>query len=293
MEGKLVEQSAIITGGNQGLGLAIAKAFIQEGANICICALDKQQLAVAVDELKTLKISDKQQIISLAIDVSIPAEVEALIQQAITNFKQVHILVNNAGIYGPMGPIDTVDWEQWKKTIEINLYGSVLPCRMLLPHFRQHKYGKIIQISGGGATNPMPRIEAYAASKSAVVRTMESIAQECIADNITVNCVAPGLLNTRLLDEVLANGPERAGEQFYQQMLKAKETNKTMSFDFATALCIFLASKASDGITGRLISAVWDNYYAWPEHIEELQQSDLYTLRRITGRERGITWGDK
>ena len=287
MEGKLTEQSAIITGGNQGLGLAIAKAFVQEGANICICARNKQQLVVAVDELKTLRISDKQQIISLAIDVSIPAEVESLIQQAIKKFKQVHILVNNAGIYGPMGPIDTVDWEQWKKTIEINLYGSVLPCRMLLPHFRQHKYGKIIRISGGGATNPMPRIEAYAASKSAVVRTMESI------DNITVNCVAPGLLNTRLLDEVLANGPERAGEQFYQQMLKAKETNKTTSFDFATELCIFLASKASNGITGRLISAVWDNYYAWPDHIEELQQSDLYTLRRITGRERSITWGDK
>lgn len=293
MEGKLAHKSAIITGGNQGLGLAIAKTFITEGANVCICARDTQQLEIAVDEIKSLTLSDKQQILHLTIDVSNPMDVQRLIQQAISTFKQVHILVNNAGIYGPMGSIETVDWEQWKKTIEINLYGSVLTCRMLLPHLRQQHYGKIIQISGGGATNPMPRVEAYAASKSAVVKTMESIAQDCIKDAIDVNCIAPGLLDTRLLDEVLANGPDRVGEEFYQRMRKAKETKQTTSLHFATELCVFLASEASNGITGRLISAVWDNYYTWPEHLEELQKSDLYTLRRITGQERGVSWGDK
>ena len=92
--------------------------------------------------------------------------------------------------------------------MEINIYGSVLPCRAVLPHFKQQRYGKIVQLSGGGATNPLPRISAYAASKAAVVRFAETLALEVQDDGIDVNAIAPGALNTRMLDEVLAAGPE-------------------------------------------------------------------------------------
>ena len=122
------------------------------------------------------------------------------------------------GYLWPLGTSETVDWDAWVRAMEINVYGSVLPCRALVPHFKPHHYGKIIQISGGGATNPLPRISAYAASKAAIVRFVESLALEVSQYKIDVNAIAPGLLNTRLLDEVLAAGPDAVGPDFHQRM---------------------------------------------------------------------------
>jgi 3-oxoacyl-[acyl-carrier protein] reductase len=138
----------------------------------------------------------------------------------------------------------------------------------------------------------MPRISAYAASKAAIVRFTETIALECSDLGIDVNSIAPGALNTRLLDDVLAAGAEKVGEQYYAAAVKQKEQGG-VPLASATALAVFLASRASDGITGKLISAVWDNWPDWLDHLDALQDSDVYTLRRITGRDRGLTWGDK
>ena len=119
-----------------------------------------------------------------------------------------------------------VDWEAWVRAIEINVYGSVLPCRAVLPHFKQHRYGKIVQLSGGGATNPLPRISAYAASKAAIVRFAESLALEVRPFGIDVNAIAPGALNTRMLDEVLAAGPEAVGREFYDRMVSDERAGR-------------------------------------------------------------------
>ena len=120
----------------------------------------------------------------------------------------MHILVTNAGVYGPMGAIEDVDWDAWTKAVEINLYGTILPIRAIIPHFKANGGGKIVNLSGGGATSPLPNISAYAASKSAVVRMTETLAGELAAHKITVNAVAPGALNTPLQDELLAAGPD-------------------------------------------------------------------------------------
>src|SRR5204862_6702902 len=133
----------------------------------------------------------------------------------------------NAGVYGPMGLIEDVNWADWVRAIEINVYGSILPCRALLAHFKQHSYGKIVQLSGGGATNPLPRLSAYAASKAAIVRFMESLALEVRDSHIDVNAIAPGALNTRMLDEVLAAGPDRVGQEFYDRMARTKQEGGT------------------------------------------------------------------
>ncbi len=106
----------------------------------------------------------------------------------------MHVLVNNAGVYGPLGSIEEIDWQAWVQAIEINLFGSILMCRALLPHFKSSRYGKIVQLSGGGATNPLPRISAYAASKAAVVRFAETLAEEVRENGIDVNAIAPGAL---------------------------------------------------------------------------------------------------
>ena len=174
----------------------------------------------------------------------------------------------------------------------ININGSVLMCKEIIPHFKAQKYGKIIQLSGGGATNPLPNISAYAVTKSAIVRFAETLAEEVRNYGIDVNSIAPGALNTGMLDEIILAGPEKVGNEFYEKSLKQKETGGA-PITKAAELAIFLASSASDGITAKLISALWDNWQSWPEYKELINNSDMYTLRRIIGRDRNFEEGDK
>ncbi|SHI27707.1 SDR family NAD(P)-dependent oxidoreductase [Pollutimonas bauzanensis] len=291
MQKVLSEKVAIITGGSQGLGFEIAKKYVEAGADVMLCARDGALLDEAQKQLLQSAASG-QKIVARITDVSSPAEVDELVAETIEALGAVHVLVNNAGIYGPKGEIEDVDWAAWVKAMEINVYGSVLMCRAVLPHFKKQGYGKIIQLSGGGATNPLPRISAYAVSKAAIVRFAETLAEEVRGTGIDVNAVAPGALNTRMLDEILEAGPQKVGTQFYERALKQKESGGA-PLDRGAELAVFLASAASDGITGKLISAVWDNWEDWPQHCDDLSKTDAYTLRRITGRDRGFDWGDK
>ena len=184
-----------------------------------------------------------------------------------------------------------MEWSEWARAIEINLMGTVLPCREALPLFRRAGAGKIINLSGGGATAPLPRLSAYAASKAAVVRFTETLAEELRGTGIDVNAVAPGALNTRLLDEVLAAGPDRVGKTFYERALKQKADGGA-PLEKGAALCAFLLSPESDGISGRLLSAVWDPWADLPARRAELAESDIYTLRRIVPKDRGKSWGE-
>jgi len=286
--GTLAGRAAVITGANQGLGFAIAAAYVAAGAHVLICARDEAKLDAALAELAK-SAAPEQKILGEAADVSNPADVARLIARAHAEFLSVQILVNNAGVYGPLGSIEDVVWSEWVQALEINLFGSVLLYRALLPHFRANRYGKIIQLSGGGATNPLPRITAYAASKAAIVRVAESIAEDVREYGIDVNAIAPGALNTRLLDEVLAAGPERVGQAFYSRSTRQKEEGGAPLVR-AAELAVFLASAASDGITGKLLSAVWDPWNDLPAHREDLN-SDVYTLRRIVPKDRGFGWG--
>ena len=289
MKHVLEGRAAIITGANRGLGLAIARAYVTAGASVLMCARDAQRLEQARAEVLALAASD-QKVVSVAADVSQPVDVDRVMQAALQAFPRLHILINNAGVYGPKGLIENVDWEAWVKAVEINLHGSVLMCRAVLPHFKAHGYGKIVQLSGGGATNPLPRISAYAASKAAVVRFAETLAEEVRGDHIDVNSIAPGALNTRLLDEVLEAGPGSVGRAFYERSLKQKADGGA-PLEKGAELAVFLGSAASDGITGKLISAVWDRWDALAEHAEELRQTDVYTLRRIVPKDRGLDFG--
>ena len=287
---KLAGRTAIITGANQGLGLEIARAFVREGADILICAREKARLVNAHQYLSSLA-REGQRVIAEVANVAREEDCARLASRAISELGSIDILVNNAGIYGPKGTIDEVDWAEWVRTIEINLLGSVLMCRAVLPPMRERRYGKIIQISGGGATNPLPRISAYAASKAAVIRFAETLAEEMREFAIDVNAIAPGALNTRLLDEVLESGPEKVGPVFYERAVKQKAEGGA-PLDRGADLCVFLASAASDGITGKLLSAVWDPWENLPEHEKDLD-GDVYTLRRILPKDRGMKWGDR
>lgn len=281
-------RSAIITGANQGLGQAIAAQFVRAGASVLLAARGAERLHQVEEELKRQAESD-QIIVSHVSDVSQPEDCQAIVSHALDVLPDLTVLVNNAGVYGPMGRVEDNDWQEWMRAIEINLFGTVLMCRTVLPHMRARSYGKIINLSGGGATAPLPRLSAYAAGKAAVVRFTETLAEEAREHRIDVNAIAPGALNTRLLDQVLEAGPERVGQAFYERSLRQRDQGGA-GFERGAALAAFLASSASDGITGRLLSAVWDNWVELPRLQSQLNKSDIYTLRRIVPEDRGQKW---
>jgi len=288
---KLKGLNAIITGANQGLGFAIAEEYVKEGASVIICARDKRKLEEARKSLASIAKSD-QKIVSKILDVSIEKDVKKFIEDSIKEFGKIDVLVNNAGIYGPKGLTEDIDTGEWIKAIEINLFSILYTCKYILPHMKKNKSGKIINLSGGGATNPMPRISSYAASKAAVVRLTETISEEYKEFGIDINAIAPGALNTRLLDEVLAAGVETVGKSFYEKALKQKETGGA-PLEKGASLCIYLASSESNGVTGKLISAVWDPWEDFSKYKEDLKITDIYTLRRIVPEDRNKNWGKK
>ena len=286
---RLEGRTAVVTGGSHGFGLAVATALAAEGADLMICARGEEALETARASLSA-HVQPGRRVMSTVVDVSRPEDSERLVSATYDAFGSLDVLVNNAGVYGPMGLLEEVDWDEWVRAIEINLMGTVLPCRAALPLMKQAGRGKIINLSGGGATAPLPRISAYAASKAAVVRLTETLAQEVRANGIDVNAVAPGALNTRLLNQVLEAGADKLGDDFYNKSLKQKEAG-VAPLEKGAALCVFLASAASDGLTGKLISALWDPWEDLPARGASLMDSDIYTLRRIIPSDRGEEWG--
>ncbi len=284
---KLKGINALITGGSQGLGRVIAEHFLREGANVVLCARNEQELAAARDGLAQL--APAQKVLAKPCDVSNEAQVNDLVSFAMKELGSLHALVLNAGVYGPMGPTESVDLSEWRRAIDINLLGVLLPCRAVIPYFKQAGRGKIVVLSGGGATNPLPNISSYAASKAAVVRLMETLAEELKPHHVDVNAIAPGAMATRLVDEVLAAGPEKVGAGFFEKNKQWKEKGAT-SPELGAGLAVYLASAESDGITGKLLSAQWDPWRNLQEHREELAKSDIYCLRRIVPEDRGKKW---
>jgi NAD(P)-dependent dehydrogenase (short-subunit alcohol dehydrogenase family) len=285
---KLQGRSAIITGGTSGLGYAIASAFLVQGANVAICGRDPQGVDKACGSLAREVVKGRR-LLGLVADVSSSDQMEDLVHRSLVEFGEIDILINNAGILGPIGKTEDVAFEQWRAVIETNLFGTFLSCQALIPRMRARGYGKIVNLSGGGATSPRPFFGAYAVSKAAVVRFTENLAEELRGTGIDVNAIAPGALNTRMLDQALAAGREKAGEAEFVQAVRQQKTGGA-PLERAAELCVYLSSALSDGITGRLISAPWDPWPFLHNYKDELQTTDIYTLRRIVPEDRARRW---
>ena len=294
---KLANRNIIVTGGSQGLGRAIVEACLREGASVLLCARDEAAATEVAETLRATFPDDTTQLVVAAgCDVSDEAQVENLFilaDEAFGTRGGLHALINNAGVNGPKGAAEEVNLAEWRRCVEINLFGTLLPCRAAIRRFKadgSNSPRKIVNLSGGGATAPMPNFSAYAAGKAGVVRLTETLAQELAPWQVEVNAVAPGAVNTRMLDEVLAAGPDKVGADYYARALRQAEEGGVPP-ELGASLCVFLASAESDGITGRLIAAKWDPWQRFQEYREQLgPQSDIYTLRRITPEDRGQSW---
>ncbi|MEW6593159.1 MAG: SDR family oxidoreductase [Candidatus Hadarchaeota archaeon] len=275
---KLKGKAAIVTGASMGIGLAIAEAFAKEGCNLTIVSRNLDDVSKAAAGLRKHGVD----VLPLKCDVSRPKEVESMVKKTMRRFGKIDILVNNAGIYGPLGALVANDFAEWKKTIEINLLGTVACTKSVLPHMIKAGKGKIINLSGAGTGSPAtPTLSAYVTSKEAVARFTEVVAEEVKYRNVQVNSIAPGAVNTRLLDQVLA-AKDRMDKKFVEKSTKQRQTGGTPP-EKAAKLALFLASEESDGITGKLVSAVWDDYGGFAARLDEIKDTSIYTLRRIDG----------
>ncbi len=287
----LKDRVAIISGGGQGLGAEIAAQYVAAGASVLLCGRDEAKLDRVVQTLLTSAPAGST-IAARRADVTVKADVEAVADEARSRWGRIDVLVNNAGVYGPMGMTHEVDWEAWVHALHINLLGVVGFCRAVTATMIAQGYGKIVNISGGGATNPLPRLTCYAASKAAVVRFTESLALELRPYAIDVNAIAPGALVTQMMRQLLSAGPEAVGQAFYDRMVKIANDGGT-PLHVGASLAVYLGSAESDGITGRLISAPWDPWPTLRQRREALDTSDIYTLRRIVPSDRGQDWDAK
>ena len=199
---ELKGRHCLVTGGGRGIGRAIALALAREGAHVAILARTGSEL----DETAALLAEQGQEALKLQADVGRRDQVDAAVERVLAAWGGVDVLVNNAGIQGPIGRVEEVDPEAWMQVVQVNLGGCFYCTRKVLPTMIAQHYGKIINLSGGGAVGPRPFFSAYSASKAAVVRFSENLAGEVAEHGIDVNAIAPGAVNTRMLDQRLAAG---------------------------------------------------------------------------------------
>ncbi len=282
-------QTIIITGANSGLGLRISLFFIQKNYELVLCSRKLTNIKKILKKHKDInykKIHFVESDISKKKDIN---KIKNIIKKKLNN--NVDVLINNASIIGPIGAFSDNKINDWIKTINTNLIGSAMMTLLVIPFFKKKKRGKIIQIAGGGASGPFPNFSSYASSKAGIVRFMETISKELEKYNIDVNCVAPGILNTNMQKKVIKAGSKRIGADYYKKI--SKNINKNNDFNKPINLIEFLISDKSNGITGKLISAVWDNWQIFSKNKKKLKKTDVFTLRRIIGKNRNFRNADK
>jgi 3-oxoacyl-[acyl-carrier protein] reductase len=276
MMGQLDNRVALITGAGRGIGKAIALAYAREGAKLALAARTRAQLEQTVQEAEALG----AQTCLIAMDVTEATQVEHMVRLTLERFATIDILVNNAGIAGPVAPLQESDMAAWVRTLQVNVVGTYLCCRAVLPTMLRHYRGKIINLSGAGATNAWRHLSAYGASKAAVVRLTETLALELHGKNIQVNALGPGSIHTQMWEE-LRDGARTIEDTNLYALGQRVTSGGGASIEQAAALAVFLGSEASGTLSGRLISAVTDDVPHLPAQIEQIMASDAFTLRRV------------
>jgi 3-oxoacyl-[acyl-carrier protein] reductase len=251
LQGKVI----CVTGASRGIGNALANAFAEQGANMLLLARAESLLDTASQLAPVTNVLARQ------CDVSRFADVHDAILAGIERWGRIDVLVNAAGILGATGEIWRSDPEAWASAIEVNLIGTYNTMRAVLPQMVERRAGKIINFAGGGAAYGYPMFSAYGASKAAVVRLTETVALECAPHSVKVNVIAPGAIDTDMLQAVRAAGGE---------------VRSVGTMDQVVDIVLFLASEASDHLSGRFIHAK-DPYREFPVDMP----GDLYTLRRV------------
>jgi NAD(P)-dependent dehydrogenase (short-subunit alcohol dehydrogenase family) len=266
------DTNVLVTGGGRGIGKRLAIGFARAGARVGLLARSKAELDVAHLEIE----HNGGNALRMRADVQDPEQLAAAVDRMRVHFGPVHVLICSAGLQGPIGAFVDTPAKAWAETIATNFLGVVNSCRAVLPQMVERRSGKIVVLSGRGAANARPYFSAYAASKAAVARFVETIAEEVRDHNVQINCMAPGSSYTHMTDEILRAG-DRAGWKEAEEAHGVRMTGG-IAAEQQIQLALFLASEQSNHISGRLIHVSDD----WKKLKHSNIEPDMYTLRRLT-----------
>ena len=228
----LENRVAIVTGGAQGFGLAITKRFIESGAKVLIWDKDTEYLN-KVDLKNTQKIE---------VDVSNYKSVESAFAESLKYENKIDILINNAGIAGPNFKTWDYPLEEWQKVIEIDLSGVFYCCKTIVPHFINHNYGRIVNISSIAGKEGNPNAMPYSAAKAGVIALTKSLGKELAENNISVNCVTPAPAKTRIFDQIT--------QEHIDYMLSKIPRNRFVLVEELASLVAWMSSEENSYTTG-------------------------------------------
>lgn len=269
-----MKRNYIVTGSSDGLGLALAKKLLVEGHTV-----------FGISRRGNSELNLNSNFFNFKVDIADYTRVKEIFNEIIGSNREINGVVHAAAVSGPLGKIENTLLSEWIHAININLIGSYNLISICAKYFRERKIGSFIAISGGGASSPMPRMTAYAASKTGLVRLIESVARDFDdLPNVTFNAIAPGVMKTKMIDEVIAAGPDIVGKDYYLRMLEFRENGEDSTSN-AIKLIDFLISNDGHKISGKLISAIWD---PWADNFmnpEYSKNHEIHTLRRSLFKE--------
>lgn len=246
---------AVVTGGTRGIGRAIVEALGRAGARVVVASSRATAVAQAVDELRAQGVF----CIGQACDVAEQAQVAALRDTALATWGAIDIWVNNAGIAGPFGYALDVPTAAWERVIQVNLLGCYYGCMAVLPHMIKRRYGKIINLSGGGGRRAQRFLSAYSTSKAAIVRLTDGLARDYRDHRyLAINVLEPGLVPTDMINSYEAIGPAADTLQALPGVLRIFGTTS----EETAQLALRMASSATDGVSGKVFQ-VMPRHRAW------------------------------
>ncbi|MBV9504113.1 MAG: SDR family NAD(P)-dependent oxidoreductase [Acidobacteriia bacterium] len=265
-------KNVLITGASRGIGKRLALGFAAAGARVGLLARSQAELDLAKLEIEQAGGSA----LRIRADVRDIEHLSAAVERMRAVFGGMDVLIAAAGVQGPIGRLLRTKPKAWNEALEINLIGTVNSCRAALPPMIEKRSGKIILVSGAGSLTARPNFSAYSASKTAIVRFAECLAEEVRDDNVQVNCFAPGNTYTHMTDEILHAGEELAGRKEIEEAERVRVTGGAAP-EKQLQLAMFLASDSSNHISGKLIHVNDD----WKRLAQENMKAELYTLRRV------------
>jgi NAD(P)-dependent dehydrogenase (short-subunit alcohol dehydrogenase family) len=266
----MTQRHALVTGGSKGIGRAVARGLVERGWRVTLLARD----AAALEATRADLPGDGHEALSL--DVADESAWEAVS----STLGDLQGLVCAAAVLGPIGPIGSYSGEEFLRTLEVNVLGTLNAIKTCLPKLRENQ-GAIVTFSGGGATAPLHRFDAYAASKVAIARLTENMAADLSEVGVRINCVAPGFVATDIHKSTLAAGRELVGTEYFERTLRELDHGGVPASEAADLVCTLLEDDTSPPLTGKLISAQWDPWREPDFRGRAAATADLATLRRI------------
>jgi NAD(P)-dependent dehydrogenase (short-subunit alcohol dehydrogenase family) len=262
--------TALITGAGRGIGKRLAIGFAQAGMRVGLVGRSQGELDVTKLEIEHAGGVAHR----FRADVRDFEQLSAAADRMTALCGNIQLLVANAAVLGPIGPFVEHRPRDWKEVFETNVIGVMNACRTVLPAMIQRRSGKILVIADSSSSTPRPNFAPYSASKAAVVRFVESVAEEVRDHNVQINCLSPGGVYTSMTDEIL-EADERAGSKEIEEAERIRVTGGVPP-DKQIQLALFLASERSNHLTGKLIDVADD----WKKLERENSRPDSWTLRR-------------